>query len=139
MTQVEGVKRGGRKSQSHETKTREKRMEKVEWKGYINVTLTEAQKRSYVAWINDPDIFSNALELALRDGYKLSVDYQLRENAYRASFYCQNADLPEAGFCLSVFAREYGTALNKLVYIHSGILASDWSNHLKAQLVDESW
>lgn len=139
MVQVEGVQKRGRKSTEQRSDNKKERVDVVAWKGYINVSLTEAQKRAYAAWVNDPDLFENALVLALRDGYKLSVDFQVRENAYRASFYCQNPDLPEAGYCLSIFTAEYGLSLHKLVYIHSNVLRCDWSKHLKRSLVDDSW
>lgn len=139
MVQVDGVQQHGKESKKQRASDKKERLDNVAFKGYVNVSLTEAEKRRFVAWLNDRDLYANALVAAIRSGHKLSIDFQAREDAFRASLYCQNANLPQAGYCLSIFASEHGRAIEKLLYIHAEVLGGDWSKHLKRSLVDDSW
>lgn len=139
MEQLEGVNDVLAKSGKKRNKPTSTSVAKVDWKGYVNPTLTPAQKAGYAAWRNDPDIYAKTLETTLRDGFKLSINYFPRESAFQASLYCTNPDYPEAGFCMSVFGGDIETATHKLIYIHVAVLKGDWSSIMKRSLVDNSW
>lgn len=112
---------------------------RVEWKGYINVPLVEADKRHFHQWRAQPSIVEETLQAALRDGYKLSVDWQQRENAFRASLYCQNAEFNEAGYCLSIFASEWWKAVCQLLYIHVVKCNADWTPFIRHTRQADDW
>lgn len=112
---------------------------RVEWKGYINIPLVEADKRHFQQWKAQPDIVNEAFHTTLADGYKLSVDYQGREDAFRASLYCQNVDFPEAGYCLSIYAGDYWEALIRVLYVHSVKCQGSWERYIGRRSVVEDW
>lgn len=102
---------------------------RVQWKGYVNPTLTAAEKRAYAGWKADNPSIDVKVAALTRQGYKISFDYVERERAYRASFYCQNASSSNAGYCLSLFAGDVWEALMRLVYLHEAVLGGDWNAH----------
>lgn len=112
---------------------------RVEWKGYINVPLLEADKRHYHTWKNAPEVFDEVLVATLESGFKLSVDYQQNEAAYRASLYCQDAKRPEAGYCLSLFAGEPLEAVRRLLYVHAIKCQRSWSHWLDPRAAVDDW
>jgi len=112
---------------------------KIEWRGYINIPLVEADKRHYFQWRGQPDIVDEIKDAVLRDGFKLSVDFQPREAAFRASLYCQNAELPEAGYCLSLYASSPAEAEMRLLYVHAVKARQDWQQWIGRKNRDDDW
>lgn len=113
--------------------------DRIEWKGYINVPLVEADKRHYHQWKAQEGILDEFLCASLEDGYKLSVDYQPRQDAYRASLYCQNPIKAEAGYCLSIFASSWYEALARIVYIHAVKCQFSWEKFLDPRKQVDDW
>lgn len=100
---------------------------RVEWKGYISPTLDQSEKRVYAEWRANPAQGDKAIERAVHAGYKISVDFQPREGAYRAGLYCQDANSPNAGWCLTCFAGDWYEAACRVVFMHFEILGCDWT------------
>jgi len=112
---------------------------RVEWRGYVNIPLNEADKRHYFAWRTQPDVLTETTHAILRAGFKLSVDFQEREAAYRASLYCQNPGLSEAGYCLSIFASTSDEAVMRLLYVHAVKAQFKWGAWLSPKSKVEDW
>lgn len=100
---------------------------RVEWKGYLSPTISAAEKKAYREWRSVEGGCEKALKRALDAGYKISVDFQRYEGAYRAGLYCQQVGHPDAGYCLTQFAGDWWEAINRVVFVHSEVLGSDWS------------
>lgn len=121
---------GGRKPRRAATRERGRTGDdgRVKWMGYVNPTLTSAEKRAYKLWIGDGKSANDFLPDITRKGYSLKIDYVEHERAYRASLYCNNAKSENAGYCLSVFAGDWWEACNRLVYCHQEVLGGSWTS-----------
>lgn len=112
---------------------------KVEWKGYISVPLVENDKRHYFQWCQQTAIVTEVKETTLRDGFKLSTDFQQREGAFRASLYCQNPDYIEAGYSLSMWAGSADEAEMRLLYVHAVKCQGSWERYIGKSPRDDDW
>lgn len=117
----------GSKAEKSPRKQHQSERGRVDWKGYLSPSLTQNEKELYKRWRAGTDNCSPALKSALDAGYKISVDFQAREGAYRAGLYCQAPHLKEAGYCLTTFAGDWWEAVNRVVFIHTELLGADWT------------
>lgn len=112
---------------------------RVEWRGYISPTLTTSEKATYKKWRADTGACEQALKSALDTGYKISVDFQTRERAYRAGLYCQAVGSENAGYCLTAFASDWWEAINRVVFIHSQVLGGSWTKVISPSGWKDDW
>lgn len=101
---------------------------KVEWKGYVNLSLTDGQKAGFSAWIVGTEIWENAVPTLIEGGYVVSIAYDDYNQSVVAGLYCVNPDDPNAGWKLTARGEYPDVALSRVVYIHLVLLEGNWSD-----------
>lgn len=112
---------------------------KVEWKGYVNWELTKAHVRAFDEWVASNPDFDGLLQKAVRDGYDFKVRYDERNDAMSAQFYCQSANNPNAGWCLSMRSNDWWKAVQRLIFVHFIALQEAWSTQGEEGWTDDKW
>lgn len=100
--------------------------DKAEFKGFVNYVLNDADKGLYEKWdIDDHDLW---LLVAGHNqcGYKLSVSFNQQNDSFSATYMCNDAASPNAGYCLSAFAPDWYNCLKILAFKHEVVLDGVW-------------
>lgn len=101
---------------------------KVDFKGFCNYVLTDADKEKYKVWdVDDHDLW-DVLATCLQSGYKISTSYNAQNDTYSATLMCNDAQSVNAGYCLSAFAPDVYHALRTLIFKHTEVLEFDWQS-----------
>jgi len=87
----------------------------AEFRGYINLDLTDDQKASWAKWAGSPDEAA-WLESSVSDGVNLSLRIDPRSGGFLASATQRRVGSPNAGLCVTARAREAVSALSRVVY-----------------------
>lgn len=100
----------------------------VQWRGFKDVRLTEAQRDAYENWdCHDADVYQLAAE-AVSSGYKFTCSYNGSNDTYTATLTGQSGvGVAAAGFSLSAFAPDWYSAVRTLMFKHWYVLEGDWS------------
>lgn len=106
----------GRSGKSTGSKVNTAPADDAEFRGYINVTLTDEQKAAYVKWAQSAS-FGDALEHQLGSGVNLSVKRSLKEACFVASGTQRSRESVNAGLCVTARGKEAGIALGRLLFI----------------------
>lgn len=112
---------------------------KVEWKGYVNIPLDEADKRHYFEWCSQGSLLEELREGVLKSGFKLSTDWQADKGAFRSSLYCQNSERAEAGYTISMWAGTAVEAELRLLYVHAVKAEFSWERWIGRKTDFEDW
>ena len=104
-----------------------KKNERVEWRGFIECKLTEAEKELFAQWdVHDHDLFL-LLSEAVCAGLKLSVTFNKQNDHFVASL-TGGAEAGKAeGWTLSAFAPNWYEAVRAVLFKHNVLLVGDWS------------
>ena len=87
----------------------------AEFRGYINLNLTVAQKELYPAWFASGSYWE-ALEGLTGLGVNISLKRERKSGGFLASGTQRDPDSPNAGLCVTARASEAGNALGRLLY-----------------------
>ena len=90
--------------------------EDAEFKGYVNLVLSEADKEAFGAWAkgNDP---IPTLDGVVSDGVQISVKQDRKTvGGFIASGTMRRNDSPNAGLCVTARAKAPGMALWRLLF-----------------------
>lgn len=87
----------------------------AEFKGYINLTLSDAQKSSYPQWVASA-AFPRQLEGFTADGINFSLKIEPKGGGFLASATQRRVGSPNAGYCVTARAKDAVTALGRCVY-----------------------
>lgn len=87
----------------------------AEFRGYINVNLSDDQKAEYVHWAASSSYWE-ALEYQLSAGVNLSVKRSLKEGCYIASGTQRDERSPNAGLCVTARGKQGDVALGRLLF-----------------------
>lgn len=100
----------------------------VQWRGFKDVRLTEAQRDAYDHWdIHDADVYLLAAS-AVSSGFKFTCSYNHSNDTYTATLTGQDGAPPAAqGYSLSAFAPSWYDAVRTLMFKHDAVLEGDWS------------
>jgi hypothetical protein len=130
------AKRAVKASKADSSKTG-KGKQKVEWKGYVNLSLSEEQKAGFGVWAADTDIWENAVPTLIERGYVLSVAYDDYNQSVVAGLYCVNVADENAGWKLTARGEYPDVALARLIYIHLVLLEGNWSDSFHPEV--DAW
>lgn len=95
--------------------------EDAAFRGYINITLSSAEKEAYPAWATPETVFAVFSE-AVAIGVNVSVKPDPKQVGFLASATQRDAGSVNAGLCVTARAGDAVTAFGRLMYI-LGILA----------------
>lgn len=90
-------------------------LDNAEFRGYINVSLSEEQKASYEAWAASA-AFWEALEFNCSLGVNISLKRDLKSEGYLASATQRDPASPNAGLVVTARGREAGTAWGRVLF-----------------------
>jgi len=101
---------------------------KVDWKGYLNVNLTDWHKKDYAERLGKGQTFTGSQDVMdlLQNGYTLKVAFDEKNKAYNATLYCQAVGSAHAGYALSARASDHISAMERVCYIHMVVLEGQW-------------
>ena len=124
---------------SKSRKTEEKLWEKEKWKGFVNVRLSQEEKKAIKDNLLSEEAGLEFLMNVATDGYKCSISYSIPEDVYTVSLTGQYRSKPNAGITMSLRHREMITALSALSWCHEEAgKFGEWSDRY-AIVGDDNW
>lgn len=87
----------------------------AEFRGYINLNLSEEQKAPFEAWSQSAS-FWEALDFHTSDGVNLSLKYVPSEKCYLASATQRRETSPNAGLVVTARAGDAAKALGRVLF-----------------------
>lgn len=107
-------------------KTVSKRAPKVEFKGYLNVNLTEEQDAQFEAMFTEDMNPISDLVMTVDEGYKVSFAEDEFNDGIVCTMYAKSTKLAWAGWTLSAWAGSYEEAAALLLFKHVFVCERDW-------------
>lgn len=107
--------------------------EKADFKGFVNVTLTEAHKSAIKSWdLESGDLF-DWIATIIAAGHKVSFSYNKQNDTVSASIMCVYKGLPNAGLVVNSYAKDVYSALKALCYKVDHVLPPRWGDYEDAE------
>lgn len=97
-------------------------------KGFVNLTLTDAQKKDATKQYADGKKVEADWHRAMQNGYRFTFGIDGKTAAVVSSVNCKDQDNENAGWILTSFAGDWSTALVYSLYKHFYILEEIWGN-----------
>lgn len=107
-------------------KAQNKPVKRAEWKGFHNVNLTKVNETEFEAWRLENAAGMNWIQSLADDGYKVSFDWDSRNEGFRAGLYATSAKMAWAGFTLTAWAEDAQTAFELLCFKHYVLCNQVW-------------
>lgn len=95
------------------------------FRGFINLNLSDSQKREFPAWANVTDMPSK-MQNACVDGIVLSLKIDQKSGGFMASATQRRVSSKNAGLAVTARASDAGTALTRLLYMLDILPWDDW-------------
>lgn len=100
----------------------------AEFKGYINLDLSDADKERFGFWITSPEA-TEMFDAAVTDGVNISVKIDPKGTGFIASATQRREDSPNAGLCVTARARAPELAMWRVVFCLALLYAGgDWES-----------
>jgi len=99
---------------------------KPKWKGFANVAVPMESLAEFLKWKIKPEEFYGELEIYLREGYKLGLYGDSRNNSITASMTCNILGDDNAGWTLTATGPSWFEALKFLVWKHEHVAKGAW-------------
>ena len=87
----------------------------AEFRGYINLNLSDEQKSLYEAWSTSAHYWAT-LEAQVEDGVNLSLKLDPKGGGFLASATQRRADSPNAGLVVTARGRDASTAWGRVIF-----------------------
>lgn len=110
--------------------------------GFVNVTLTDAQRAHYKGWMENEELVQEAIEAVIDTAGKLSVSIDQRQGVFIGTVFVSKQGRPDAGLVLTMRGDTWYKALTRVVYVFDIVCAGDLSTRKTAQpdgWDDEKW
>lgn len=88
----------------------------AEFRGYINVNLSDEQKEYYLAW-SESASFWESLDAFVTDGVNIALRREKGGESFLASATQRREDSPNAGLCVTARGRDPATAFGRVLFI----------------------
>jgi len=99
----------------------------AEWKGYVNVSVSEAEKDRFYAFLGDVNLVREVTAEVLSRGYKLSVVQTDEDGTTKANAFSAFLALPDSGLSVSAWGIDYYVSLASVVYLVAFVAQFDLS------------
>lgn len=90
-------------------------LDNAEFRGYINLELSDAQKQTYTAWATSAS-FWEALEGFTHDGVNISLKRERKTGGFIASATQRDPNSPNAGLCVTARGKDAATAWGRVLF-----------------------
>lgn len=102
--------------------------EKADFKGFVNVTLTDAHKQAIKAWdLESADMF-DWMAGAITGGLKVSFSYNKQNDTVSASVMCVWKKSANGGLVVNAYGKDVYSAFRALIYKIDHVLPPKWSD-----------
>lgn len=101
--------------------------EKADFKGFFNYELSQEQRDECRAFMRQDELIATHIEDVIASRYKITLAKDGRADGYQATMQANDPKDPNAGLCMSAFARHWYDALAVLMYKHFVVLGKVWS------------
>lgn len=95
-------------------------------KGFVNLSLTETQAKTALKLYGEEGKFERDLDTLMREGYRFTISYDARTDAYVCSCNCKDPSSENNGWLLTSFAPTYPEAMVLTLYKHVYVLEGSW-------------
>ena len=113
------------------TKKNDNTRQKIEWKGFINVNLTKAEKSDVIDFFaKKENNFDALIDSLVSTGHSLTLSYDTKNKCFMVAMRVQDVDIPYAGYCITSRASEPRMAFKVALYKHYAVLKEDWLSHV---------
>lgn len=110
----------------------------IDWKGFINRKLNDAEKELFLSWdVHDDDVWLLFTGL-LTEGYKISSSYNGQNSTYNVLLTCNQPSNPNAGFGLSAYSPNWYQAVRLALFKHEVIFHGKWDLN-QAHVPSDNW
>jgi hypothetical protein len=96
----------------------------AEFRGYINLSLSDEEKSAWEAWSVTPDVWA-CLDAQVEQGVNIAVKRERATNGYVASATQRDPSSPNAGLCVTARGRGAGVALTRVLWCLAVLGRSD--------------
>ena len=107
----------------------QKKQEDVKWLGYANIDIPASRRDEASQFIADTELFSEALENVISDGYRLSLSLNKTNDTVTCTATCKNKASPNAGYSLTGYGKDWLRATGSLLFKHYRLASEDWTGH----------
>ena len=97
-------------------------------KGFVNLTLTDSQKKDAAKMYSDAKKVENDWHKAMANGYRFTFSIDGKTNAVVSTVNCKDKENDNYGWLLTSFAGSWWEALVYSLYKHYAILEEIWGN-----------
>lgn len=111
--------------------------QKVEFRGYVNVTLNDTDKAGFKGFIGREGHYEGCLATLIQGGYKVSISFDKYHDCFSGNLYCQLPDHANAGYCLAIKGGDPFTALARAVFVHYEVLNEVWRSEREQTAYNE--
>lgn len=115
-----------------------KTQEKFEFKGFVNVRLTDQDKATILEVDRPVESLMEDFGALIYSGYKLSLNYDRYSGAQQATLTCVDPECSNYGYAISARHPDLALALATLLYKHFDATAGVWTS-ASTQPIDRSW
>lgn len=103
-------------------------VKKAEFKGFFNYEMNSDEKAACKAWVRNEEVVAIEIEDAIASLYKFTLTKDVRSDGYQATMQAHDPKDPNAGLCMSAYAKHWYDALGVLLFKHTQLLKKDWSS-----------
>lgn len=104
---------------------------------WLNVDLSKEDKKDLGEYVDSGEFDLEALAAIVQEGYRMTLGYSERSNAFVVSIFDNDSESPTANHALSGMGSTAQNAICAALYKHTVKLSSDWVNALKAVTAEE--
>lgn len=113
-----------------------------EWRGFVNVSITDKYRSTFETWERDDDLVVDAVLSAVETVGKLSFSYDKKQGCFIAALTVTNTSRPDAGFCVTARSADMFKAMRRVVFLYWQVAGGDLSTQATAtpsQYTDSMW
>jgi hypothetical protein len=128
-------------TKAKQTHTKRSKPKKVEFAGYINHNITQAEKDAFEKWCQKESVESTwaMLERLVDSGYKFSTKTDHYGGGVQASLLCDDVKNEDAGLCLVARAPDLYNAILLLMFKHFDLLGGSWVEYHEINTEPSMW
>ena len=108
------------------TSGKNKKQQKVEWKGYLSVNLDGDDEAAFDVWEVKRTFSIVDVAVLVDNGYKFSLNWDSFHSGFTASLYSASGKLAWTGWTLTAWAGDVETAMRLLFFKHYVMCEEDW-------------